>query len=65
MKLYRLLYVTFAAIITCCIISNIGAYVITELPWDPAVPTNNPINDTMNLNAIKMLTIKGLITLND
>lgn len=52
-------------IITCCIISNLGAYFVAELPWDNTRSTNNPLNDTMNFNALHMLTLKTMTTLQD
>lgn len=33
--LYRFLQLAFLATILSCVLSNLGAYFITELPWDP------------------------------
>jgi hypothetical protein len=63
--LYRLLQLAFLITILTCFLSNLAAYFVTDLPWDPSVPTRNPLNDTMNLYALQMLTIKAVLILGD
>jgi hypothetical protein len=63
--IYRFLQLVFLATILSCVLSNLGAFFVTELPWDVTIPTKNPLNDTMNLYALQMITIKALLTLGD
>lgn len=55
----------FLMTITFCVLSNIGTFYVTDLPWDSSVATHNPINDTMNFYALQMLTVKSLLLLGD
>jgi len=63
--IYRFVQIAFLASVLTCVLSNLGAYFASDLSWDVTSPTYNPLNDTMNLYAIQMLTIKALLTYSD
>lgn len=63
--LYKFLQLAFFASIACCIFSIIGSFYVADLPWDSTLTYKNPLNDTMNLYSIQMLTAKLFLIQSD